>query len=309
MQVSGELTILPSFSAWVAHNGRITIGKKFLHGMEANLKRWGGPITVLLPSGPQLFGLDDVEVDPSALGFRLAIDGNVPDQIKRSAVVLASACREQAYVASLCAEAGVPCAYVTEYSLTTRLQIVVANTKNPILRVRRAFWEWRTEHIMRRAIRKSAGAQCNGTPTYQEYRSMTKSAILFFDTRSSASSMATDQQLAVRTAAMLAGGPLRLVFSGRLVAMKGADHLLKVARKLSETGFSYTLRIAGDGDLTEPILKQIQEMPVKLIGVLDFETELQPLLASSCDLFVCCHRQGDPSCYLPRNYVGWCPNR
>jgi glycosyltransferase involved in cell wall biosynthesis len=31
-------------------------------------------------------------------------------------------------------------------------------------------------------------------------------------------------------------------------------------------------------------------------GILDFETELAPLVRDEVDLFVCCHRQGDPSC-------------
>ena len=35
---------------------------------------------------------------------------------------------------------------------------------------------------------------------------------------------------------------------------------------------------------------------MKLPGVLDFHTQLLPMVARSVDLFVCCHRQGDPSC-------------
>lgn len=302
---SGVLTVLPSISAWVAPDGRVTIGRKFLDGMAAYLQRWDGPITVLLPSGPPTRGLDDESVDPASLGFRLLVDGNLEQVIAQSAVVLGSAGREQAHVAGLCAKAGVPCVYVTEYTLKTRLQIVAANTSNPLLRARRAFWEWRTERFMRKALRQSAGAQCNGTPTYESYKDITPNSLLFFDTRSAARAMATEEELARRLAVLAEGGPLRLAFSGRLVAMKGADHLIEVARALQARGFPFKMTICGDGALAESMKAQIGSLPVEMVGVLDFESELQPLLKASCDLFVCCHRQGDPSCtYLETMSVG-----
>ena len=277
MSTLGRLTVLPSFPVWVHPDGRVTIGRKFLDGMVAYQQRWPGPITVALPSGPPTHGLDDETLDPATLGFRLVVDGDLRALIAESAVVLGAAGREQAHVAALCAAAGVPCVYVTEYSLKTRLQIVAANTRNPLLRARRAFWEWRTERIMRRALARSAGAQCNGTPTYAAYKDVTPSSMLFFDTRSAAAAMATDAELETRLAALQRGGPLRLAFSGRLVAMKGADHLLEVARALTARGFDYQLTICGDGDLADAMKAQIGALPVRMAGVLDFETELQPL--------------------------------
>jgi glycosyltransferase involved in cell wall biosynthesis len=35
---------------------------------------------------------------------------------------------------------------------------------------------------------------------------------------------------------------------------------------------------------------------VRLAGVLDFHRELVPKVKHETDVFVCCHRQGDPSC-------------
>jgi glycosyltransferase involved in cell wall biosynthesis len=32
------------------------------------------------------------------------------------------------------------------------------------------------------------------------------------------------------------------------------------------------------------------------MGTLDFEKELIPFVKQNADLFICCHRQGDPSC-------------
>jgi colanic acid/amylovoran biosynthesis glycosyltransferase len=96
------------------------------------------------------------------------------------------------------------------------------------------------------------------------------------------------------------GSMLRLAFSGRLVAMKGADHLALVADDLRRLGIAFSLDIFGDGDLRPKIESQIRRMQlerfVKLHGVLDFETELMPRVTRNVDLFVCCHPQGDPSC-------------
>ncbi|MBW1868270.1 MAG: glycosyltransferase, partial [Deltaproteobacteria bacterium] len=53
-----------------------------------------------------------------------------------------------------------------------------------------------------------------------------------------------------------------------------------------ELGASMTAQIAEKG------LSDV----VKMKGVLDFKTELVPYTQIHTDLFICCHRQGDPSC-------------
>jgi glycosyltransferase involved in cell wall biosynthesis len=82
--------------------------------------------------------------------------------------------------------------------------------------------------------------------------------------------------------------------------MKGADHLVLVARELRRRGIAFTMDIYGDGDLasalrTSAVRWGLQDV-VRLQGFLDFETGLVPRVSQSADLFVCCHRQGDPSC-------------
>ncbi|MDP9045853.1 MAG: glycosyltransferase [Pseudomonadota bacterium] len=281
------------------------VGRKFLDGMAAYVERWPGKVTVLVRSGTPARGMDDVTVRPGELGFELVVDGDLREMVSRHAVVLGAAGREQAHVAALCKKASVPCVYVTEYTLLTRLQIVFAGTRNPLLRARRSFWEWRTERMMRRALRRSAGAQCNGTPTFRSYKHIVPSPLLFFDTRSSSADMAQDAELEARLAQLMGNAPLRLAFSGRLAPMKGADHLIDVARALSARGVAYTMAICGDGELASSMRERIGSLPVEMRGVLDFKTELQPFLKSSCDLFVCCHRQGDPSCtYLETMAAG-----
>jgi glycosyltransferase involved in cell wall biosynthesis len=93
---------------------------------------------------------------------------------------------------------------------------------------------------------------------------------------------------------------LRLLFSGRLVAMKGGDHLIRVASELQRLGTAFEMTICGGG-CQEPQMKaEVARLGlgdrVKFAGVLDFKTDLTPMVKRRADLFVCCHRSGDPSC-------------
>ena len=82
--------------------------------------------------------------------------------------------------------------------------------------------------------------------------------------------------------------------------MKGADHLPKVARVLLDKQVPFTMDIYGDGPLVAELQETISQLGlrenVRLSGVLDFASELVPTMRDAVDLFVCCHRQGDPSC-------------
>jgi glycosyltransferase involved in cell wall biosynthesis len=90
------------------------------------------------------------------------------------------------------------------------------------------------------------------------------------------------------------------VFSGRLIRMKGADHLPLVAAELNRRQIPFEMTICGDGVLADSMRQQIASLGlsscVRMPGVLDFATELVPFVKRKDDVFVCCHRQGDPSC-------------
>ncbi len=107
-------------------------------------------------------------------------------------------------------------------------------------------------------------------------------------------------KLSQRLESFAAGRPIRLAFSGRLIAMKGADHLPRIAAELRRLGVPFEMTICGDGDLRPKIATEVAraglDACVKLPGVLDFAQQLTPLLQDEIDLFVCPHRQGDPSC-------------
>src|SRR5262249_49775617 len=102
---------------------------------------------------------------------------------------------------------------------------------------------------------------------------------------------------------------LRLVFSGRLTAMKGAQYLIPIAANLKRRGIDFQLSICGDGDLGPSMRAMVQQLDlgqsVEFTGTLDFATQLVPFVRDTCDLFICPHFQGDPSCtYLETMGLG-----
>jgi colanic acid/amylovoran biosynthesis glycosyltransferase len=220
--------------------------------------------------------------------------------------VLATLVDKHVELAELCAVFQTPLVYIAEYSVLTRRQIIRAETHNPLLRWRREMWTTQLEKQYVACVRRATGVQCNGTPTYEAYRQLNRQTLLYFDTRVRQSQLVNLDVLNVRTEEMRSGAPLRLAFSGRLIAMKGVDHLPRVAQALQRLGVDFTLEIFGGGELEEPIEKAIHRMQLKdcvfTRGVLDFATGLLPRMSRTVDLFVCCHRQGDPSCTYLETY-------
>jgi glycosyltransferase involved in cell wall biosynthesis len=299
------LVILPPLKACF-EDGRVVLTRKFVEGAVSFARSWQGGVKVLAePARTPTDSLDNVRLGATELGFaieplRYRDGAALVEKLRGAAVVLANLDDSQSNVARLCATARVPCVYVSENSLATRRQMVRVSTHNPLVRLRRNVWTTRLEGRLRRAVTCAAGVQCNGTPTYEAYRSINPSPLLFFDSRVTNEMLASDQALEKRIEILLAGGPLRLAFSGRLVDIKGVDHLPLVAAALRLRGVPFVMEIYGGGELEARLHRMISEMGlqrhVRLRGVADFATQLIPAMSSGADLFVCCHRQGDPSC-------------
>jgi len=300
---AGVLCIVPSMKVGRAADGRVLLTRKFLEGVEAYCKEWRGPVRVVAEPGSD-DGLDGVAMRPEELGFELRLSGfgeqGMQEHLRGCAVVLGALHHNQLPLVERCAAMGAPLVVIAEQSVRTRWQITCAETSNWLLRLRRGWWNLGLERRFRKALAKVAGVQCNGTATYGDYSPIHPRALLYFDTRVTADLLVDGQVLAQRTGELLAGGPLRLVFSGRLVAIKGVDHLPAVADHLRRRGVAFTMDICGGGELEQALAAQIEQRGLKeqlrMRGVLDFGRELMPFVARQADLFVCCHRQGDPSC-------------
>ena len=331
-----KLVILPSLKAKKKSDTQIILPQKFIDGMRIYQEYWSGTITLLIEEDQSLNdNLDNILVDIKSLPFEVkiidfeAIQEN--QELLNASVVLATEGFRQNHISKICKLHKIPCIYVTEYSFKTRIQIINATTKNFAIRLRRYIWQISQELKQRKAIREADGVQCNGTPTYEAYRTINSNALLYFDTRITKDMLASEAEINKRTAQCLTNSPLRLLFSGRLITIiavfsrmrgnkilerltvkdsntphpcdyryKGADHLILVAENLKKLEVKFEMFICGDGDLRESMEKNIQQKglsnSVELLGVLDFKSELVPFAKNNIDLFVCCHRQGDPSC-------------
>lgn len=110
---------------------------------------------------------------------------------------------------------------------------------------------------------------------------------------------ATDQEMKSRTQRLLAKEPLRLTHSGRLEPMKGSQDLIAIARELRDSGIAFTIAIFGTGSLLPVIRGQIEKFKLqnqkRINRIVDFETELVPFVRAHGDIYLCCHRQSDPS--------------
>lgn len=301
-----NLTILQAFQAKMLPNGQVLLTRKFIEAAVKFANLWPGSITVLMEETRQetdnidkrVFNLNELPFELKILSF----DTITPSQIKnQSSLVLATLGYRQNHIGKICRLAGVPCIYISEYTLKTRKQIAVVENPNDSLR---QFWRSRWEEIQewkqRKAIALADGLQCNGTPTYEAYRTINRDPILFFDTRITEEMLATYDDIERRMSNRGDNMPLRLVFSGRLNRMKGADHLLDVAQELKQLGIPFELFISGAGEVEASmhhrIAKDGLEDCVKMMGVPDFKSIFFPFVKANADLFICCHRQGDPSC-------------
>jgi glycosyltransferase involved in cell wall biosynthesis len=299
-----RLVVVPALPV-VQAGDRFILTRKFISGIGEYQRLWPGPVQVVMePASTASDNLDNVAVSREDLSFELTVVPHVSPEmagvLQGAAMAMLAVHYRQTHLADLCARMNVPCLYGAEYSLRTRLQIARTYASNPLRLARQALWELREEQRTRRAIAAAAGVQCNGTPTFEAYRRINQRTMLFFDTRVGTSMLADEATLRRRFAARRGRGELRLAFSGRLIAIKGADHLVLLAAALRDAGRPFRLFVCGTGSLEPRMRHEVKRRGlddiVRFKGNLDFEQELLPFIREEIDLFACCHRQGDPSC-------------
>lgn len=283
---------------------RVRLDIKFVEGMRSQQEHWPSRITCILRRGsPSIpFGR---EYDHADLPFDLVVldpDEQIETRhLSGHGIVYAGGDDFRCLDLTDRLIPGQKIVYVIEYTDETRRQIINLDRDRGLVgRLKGQLWLLMQERKRRKAFRAAHGLQSNGYPAHDLYGSMCRDSLLFLDGRMTPELFATDEEMSARDAHRAAGGPLRLVYSGRLETMKGAQDLVPVARRLTELGVDFTLDIFGTGSLEREIAEGIQTLPnpgrVRLGGVLDFETQLVPFTREKADLFLGCHRQSDPSC-------------
>lgn len=275
---------------------------KFVDGMRAHVAGWGGPVRCVLWRGAgsipfgaeyraQDLGFDLVVLDPGAL------PGPVFDGVAMA--MLSADMPDFAAQAGAARAAGVPYVAALEYTLETRMQILRLEPGLGLARkARRALRLLTQERAMRRALAGAAGVQFNGYPARDAHAAAVRNPLLYLDNRMTGAMMATAAEMDARAARLRAGEPLRLIHSGRLEPMKGAQDLLPVMAALRAQGVRATLDIYGTGSLEGAIRDGLAAFDgaVRLHGPVDFAEVLVPVSRTQADVFLSCHRQSDPSC-------------
>ncbi|MTE01509.1 glycosyltransferase [Paracoccus sp. YIM 132242] len=298
------LVLAPSVHI-IAEDGGLRADDKFLSGLQRHAEMWDGPMRILLrvDSAPLPFSRLVTEADfPGELRLLRADEPIRAGHLAGADVLLASGdSHDQMDLAPLCAATGTRLVYAVEYTLPTRLRTALMDPqRGPLRRLRSAAWVLGQERRRRRALGAAAGLQFNGYPAHGAYRALDPGGCLYFDGRMSRAMMATEDEMMDRAARLRAGGPIRLIASGRLEPMKGAQDLVPAARAMRKAGVDFTLDIFGAGTLAPAIAAAIAGGDVgdrvRLHPPVDFQTGLVPRMRRDADIFLSCHRQGDPSC-------------
>ncbi|SIS88526.1 Glycosyltransferase involved in cell wall bisynthesis [Roseivivax lentus] len=289
----------------------VTLDGKFVEGMRLQAALWPGTIRVLLREGARDIPFGARAIDPGREPFELTIrpaDAAIlPADLDGVDILLCSADDDRNFgLADMAVARGIPLVATLEYTLETRLRIAWLDESRP--------WPRRAISALRIALRernrrgllaRAAALQANGYPAYAVCLRHDPEALLYLDNRMRPALFATDAEQAARHARLKAGAPLRLAYSGRLDPMKGVQDLVPVARSLASRNVPFTLDIFGTGSLRDRIAAQIGAAGlgdrVTLHAPLDFETGLVPWLRANADLYLCCHRQSDPSCTYLEN--------
>lgn len=308
MKEHNELILLPALMAQAGPRGGLVLTRKYMEGTAEYARHWPGPVTSLLRLSPaSTTDMDHAEYLPGMAETGLELRPATPEALARrlenAALVVAFLSRPEAPTMNLCRRIGVPVVFVSEYSPRTERQILASQPMHPLRRLRRLAWLWRTERIRRAMLARAAGLQCSGTPAHEVYRDLCRDTLLFFDNRVRMAEVISDDALSGRLEALRQGRPLRLVFGGRLVEMKGVMDLPRVGEVLLHEGVPFSFDIYGTGPLQDALQDRIRagglQDRMALRGALDFQTGWIPHLRRNADLFICCHTQGDPSSTYP----------
>lgn len=281
------------------------LDKKFAEGMRLYADSWPGRTACLLRRSPDRMPFAG-EFAPDSLPFEVHLRPRghkvTAEDLAGYGVILCSGDNaDYLHLAALCRQAGKAIHFTIEYIPETRRQIVMLNPGRSLLRkVKSLLWQGWQERRRRRAFRLATGLQANGYPAAAHYRPLNPETLLYLDNRIDRALLATADEMETRRRHLLSGAALRLIHSGRLEPMKGSQDLIPIARRLRDRGVDYTLEIFGQGSLEAQIRQGIEAQGlqdrVRLMGTVDFATELVPYARRHGDIFLSCHRQSDPSC-------------
>lgn len=299
--MTATLVVVPSVA--MARDGEdLVLDIKAVEGLKLYAKLWPGAVRCLMRQGPAASILYSQRYKPAELPFSVE---TLPDNMGKwsglfddAGVVLASGDNHLDF--GIPAVTRAPTVFVIEYTLATRLRILMLEKGLSFTTLKSIAWTLGTELRRRAAFTRAAGIQANGTPAHNAYRGLSRRPMVYFDNRVTEHDMITSAELKAKINYIRDGQPLRLAFSGRLERLKGADHLISVMRHLTDKSIPFTFDVFGTGSLRKEMEAEAHALGlanrVTFHGPVPFDAQLVPTFRRAVDLFVSCHRQADPSC-------------
>lgn len=290
----------------IRNGDQVIIDGKFAQGMRFQSASFPGDFDCILRERKTAIPFHTEVHDPKEHGFGLTVlpeDGVVTEaHLQGYDLIFCSVDDERNLDIPAKARAvGAKLATTLEYTLATRLAVNALDPdKGALKRLKGALKLRWLERKRQRFLSQMDGIQANGYPALEICQKHDPNTLFFLDGRMTRPLYATPDDQAARRDNLLNGGPLRLMFSGRLETMKGAQHLVPIAKRLRDQNVPFMLEIFGTGALEHQIAAAIRDNgldgDVVLKGPVDFETQLVPAFRTRGDIFLSCHMQDDPSC-------------
>ena len=162
------LVIIPSVCV-ARKDGLLFLDDKAISGLDLYREYWPGDVRCIFREGPTSDVLFGHWQHSSSLPFEVTIvpTGSIisDDLLQGAAVVLGSGDNHLDFpLASQCERLRVPLVFVIEYTLETRLQIILLSKAPPIKRFKSLIWSVQAEMRRRRAFASATALQANGIP-------------------------------------------------------------------------------------------------------------------------------------------------
>ncbi len=293
-------------NAALIEGDQLVVDRKFLTGMQRYVDGINSALTTVHPKlTPTESIMDPVSVPLRSLPYAVSVveaDSRwqpLPHEAARLRELVSKT--SLAYygffdVSALCKQEGVPEVLMLEFDLLTNLRVNTVEADGALKKLVCGARTLRDYVCLVPAMRRALSVQCNGFPVYAEMAHFNPQRRLrYLDSRMSKACIIDEPALSKRLAAREAGR-LRLLYSGRYAAMKGAVDVVRVGLEALRQGLDVELHTYGQGPQADQMrsLAAASQGRIRVHDAVPYPQLVE--LSRGFDVFVCCHVQSDPSC-------------
>jgi len=285
-------------------NGVLHIDRKFLAGMQYYSDALNIPLTTIHPIlNENEIIMDRVSIPVAELNFGIVTVTGYSSAVSRDA--LQNQINKSILVygfgmgfPQIARRSQVPYILTLEHDLSTKIAVTtndVANKVRRMVRTLRAVYEYYFIDVP--AMKSAYSLHCNGFPAFDSSLHYNKNRLLYLDSRMSSDQVISEAELNTRLS-RLRQRRLRLLYTGRYEAIKGASDAVSVAIECQRMGLDIEFHSFGQGSLRHEMKRMVRSAPSPDLIFIHDAIPYPELVQKSreFDIFVCCHVQSDPSC-------------